>query len=82
MLFDWIERDDVQLPFSVFQSLLDRFDQARFVGFVDCGAILDCENEPRQALDLQAHRRYGSLPDSARPAKSLAGSRKRKNPRA
>ena len=49
MLFDWIKRDDVQPPFSVFQSLLNRLDQARLVGFVDCGAILDCKNDPWQA---------------------------------
>ena len=49
MLFDGIKGNNVQPPFAVFQSLLNRFDQARVVGFVDRSAILDCENEPRQA---------------------------------
>ena len=52
MLFDWIERDDVQLPFSVFQSLFNRFHQARVIGLLDCRAILDDENEAWKPLDL------------------------------
>ena len=53
MLFDRVERDDVQLPFSVFQGLLDGFHQTRVIGLVDRRAILDRENQPRKSLNLR-----------------------------
>ena len=50
VLFDRIERDNVQLPFSVFQGLFDCFHQARIVGIVDRHAVLDGINEARKSL--------------------------------
>ncbi len=52
MLFGWANGNDVQLPFAVFERLLNRFHQAREIGLLDYCAVLDGVNDGRNAIDL------------------------------
>ena len=72
MFFDRVQRHDIELTLSVFQSLFNRFGQPPVIRFLDRGAILDDGYDCGKPFNLRLVIGTHGLFDSARRAKNPA----------